>query len=154
MSRKKAVVILLILMSVLCLTACGGGSAAEDDGFGIGDPVQIGDVVITMDAASLVSHKAKMTFTIENQGTDDLVIDPEEAFTFQGDNTGSVVPLELDPSCQNKLSGTVPAGGSLSGQVCVRSDPTLTWPIVVTFTYVGGETDTGPATWTAEAEDI
>lgn len=154
MHRKTAVVILLTLILVLCLTACGGGSEAEDTGFGIGDPVQVGDVVITMDAASVISHKAKITLTIENQGTTALTIDPEMSFTYYGDSTGSEVQLEIDPSCPDRLSGEIPAGGSLTGQVCVRSDPTLTWPIVVTFTYTGGETESGPATWTAEAEEL
>lgn len=152
MKKKIQITLLVVLALILCLTACGGEKETEDDGFGIGDPVQIGDVIITLDEISLVTHKAKATFTIENRGTTELVIDPETTFMFFGDNTGDEVSLELDPNCPNELSGTIPAGGSLSGQVCVRSDPTLTWPLIVTFTYTGGETESGPAVWTAETE--
>jgi len=147
--------VVVLLTGMLAACGGGGGDGGSDDGtYGVGDSATVGDVVITLDEASLVVYRVGATFTVVNNGSTDLVLDPETSFAIVGDSTGTEVPLTLDPvSCDNSLTGTVPAGGTLTGDLCWRSNPSDTWPLLAQITYAGGETESGPAVWTVEAEE-
>ena len=147
--------VVVLLTGMLAACGGGGGDGGSDDGtYGVGDSATVGDVVITLDEASLVVYRVGATFTVVNNGRTDLVLAPETSFTIVGDSTGTEVPLTLDPvSCDNSLTGTVPAGGTLTGDLCWRSNPSDTWPLLAQITYAGGETESGPAVWTVEAEE-
>lgn len=150
MAKRTHWSLVVLVLLIAALAGCGGGGSVNDGTHDTGEVVQVGDLTIVMDSASLMSHRVRANFTIENQGASDLTFDGEAAFTAKGDNTGTDVPLGIDPTCTNVLSGVVPAGGSLSGQLCWRSDPSSTWPETATITYAGGDTDT--ASWTVRGE--
>ena len=152
--RKKALFIILAALLIGCLSACGKEEKSDDGTHGVGEAVQVNDVIITLDSASLVSYKVKVEFTVENKGSADLTLDPETSFVIEGDNTGTKVDLTLDPvGCSNSLSGTVPAGGSLTGELCWRSDPSLTWPTVAFISYGGDSMASAAAVWKVALEE-
>jgi hypothetical protein len=153
MAKRMLCSWIAVVMLVSALAGCGDGGGRTDEGaHGTGETVQVGNVAIVMDSASLLSHRVRVEFTIENRGSEALVVDPETSFAVMGDSGGTEVLLGIDPTCTNELNGTVPAGGSLSGQLCWRSDPSRTWPEVVTITYAAAETDSGPAIWTVRGD--
>lgn len=151
---KKALFITLAVVLIWSLSACGREEKSDDGTHGIGEAVQVDDVIITMNSASLVSYKVKAEFTVENKGTADLTLDPETSFVIEGDNTGTKVELTLDPvGCSNSLSGTVPAGGSLTGDLCWRSNPSDTWPTVAFISYGGDSMASAAAVWKVALEE-
>ncbi len=150
MSRKIiAVLLLCVLLSALIVSCKGKSQANTEAGVSTeGQAVQVKDAVITLNKGGFDRNKLSANFTIENKGSGDLTIDPKTSFVVSAENEGEKVVMEIDPvSCKSTLlQGTVPPGGNLTGDVCWRSDPTLTWPASATITY-----DT--AVWKVKVEE-
>jgi len=136
----------LVGSALLCglLASCGGGNKA---GGGAGEAVDVNGASITMNSGAVSRNTVKANFTVENKGSSDLVIDPATSFTVEAENEGEKVNMEVDPGCKStQLAGTVPAGGTLTGDLCWRSDPTLTWPATAKIKY-------GTAVWEVKTEE-
>ena len=120
-------------------------------------PVQIGDVShYSWKHSSVISHKAKMTFTIDNQGKQ-LPTDyrPRNVILpFMVITPGVRCQLELDPVAPISLSGEVPAGGSLyrAGVRAFRSHLDLAY--CCNIHIYRGRNRYRTAIWIAEAQEL
>ena len=153
MSKKPLVYLAMIVLAVMVLSACGAKSA-DGGGTGgnkVGDPVEVKDknLVITMDSSAINTYKVTATFTIENKGTADFAMDAKTTFIIDGTNGDEKVKLELDaPSCGAKMiKGPVPAGGKVTGDLCWRGDPTLTWVNEAEISFGGAAGAPGVVSW-------
>jgi hypothetical protein len=150
MSRKMIAVLLsMILLSALVVSCKGGGNANSEAGVSSeGQAVQVKDAMITLNKGSIDRNKILANFTVENKGSSDLTIDPATSFTITADNQGENVAVEVDPiDCKStELPKTIKPGENATGDVCWRSDPTLTWPAAATIKF-----DT--ATWKLKGEE-
>ncbi len=148
MNRKMIAVLLIFFLLSSLVVSCKrkGGGNTEAGVSGEGEAVQVKDAVITLNKGGFDRNRLSANFTVENKGSSDLTIDPT-SFTLAADNQGEKVVMEIDPvSCKTTLlKGTIKPGDKLTGDVCWRSDPTLTWPGTATIKF-----DT--ATWKIQSE--
>jgi hypothetical protein len=153
MKRRMLFVLSIFALGALVLTACGAkaGGGASDGSGAIGQAVEVKDksLVITMDSGAVNSYKVVTTFTIENKGTTDFAIDPKTTFVVSATSGEEKVPMELGISeCGSKLiKGPVPAGGTITGDMCWRTNPTNTWPNDVVISFGGAAGDPGVVSW-------
>ena len=152
---KRNIFIAIMVMIILLLAACGGGEEDTQEGYAqIGETATSGDIDITMDQGEVSNYQARATFTIVNNGGGELAIDPETTFVVKAESEGLEVKMELDKrTCGSKLiTGPVPAGGQVTGDVCWRGNATDTWPAQVLVGFNGQPDAEGVITWKLEVE--
>jgi hypothetical protein len=159
MKRRVLFVLSLFILSALVLAACGakGSGGAGDGSQAVGVAAEVADknLVITMDSGAVNSYKVTTTFTIENKGASEFAIDPNTTFVVTATSGEEQVPMELGVSeCGSKMiKGPVPAGGTITGDVCWRGSPTNTWPNDVVISFGGAEGEPGVVSWKLSVEE-
>ena len=112
-----------------------GSQAAGDSVFGVGEPVELDNVVVTLDSVTENSGGNYMTptdgkvfvvceFTIDNQSEQDIAVSSMLSFNTYIDDYAS--PLNLSSMLstnQTQLDGTIAAGKKMNGVVGYEADP-------------------------------
>ncbi|MCI7158450.1 MAG: DUF4352 domain-containing protein [Flintibacter sp.] len=144
--RHTALGITLTILGVLLIAgAVGskGGSPAGSDGpqttddsvFGVGEPVEMDNIVVTLESVTENSGGNYMTptdgkvfvvceFTIDNQSEQDIAVSSMLSFNAYIDDYAS--PLNLSSMLstnQTQLDGTIVAGKKMNGVVGYEADP-------------------------------
>ncbi len=115
---------------ILAILACGNGEEAEKVGevgdtapeatvalevFQVGDVVKKGDQQITLNSATVEGGILTANFTIENQGTDRVIISTLD-FSARDDEGTNLDTAYFD--CAQGIGGEIPPGDKAKGNVC------------------------------------
>ncbi len=131
MGRTLIVLVLACLVSIT-LVACGESNDGKKIGqsqnvasvppaskatvstFSVGDIVQVQDQTIVMNSASIVGNTLTANFTVENQGTKDIIVSSIVSFEAR-DATGQ--KLDTDIFAGTSIDGTVLPSDKLRGNI-------------------------------------
>lgn len=104
-------------MSVDVPIASGEEAAGTSvETFNIGDVVQLEDHTIVLNSAEITNNILKANFTVQNQGTDEIIISSMLSFSAKAPD-GTKLEQEIF-DCPSPIDGSVLAGDLLRGDVC------------------------------------
>lgn len=150
MKKNNTIVIaisVLVISVLACGTATAGGQVVSTAGAptpttppmqinNIGDVVQTGTQTITLNSAQITGGTVQANFTIENKGSESLVI--SSIISFEAKNSDGT-QLNLEMSCgSGSMNGTVLAGDKLKGDICWSGAITDSAKIYYTPELFGG----------------
>jgi len=133
MNRTKliAFVTVLVVASLACGSTSTGGQVVSTANNAsqstsappqvqtnkIGDVIQVGSQLVTLNSAQISGGNLQVNFTIENKGTESLALSSLMNFEAKS-NDGTKLDEEIFDCPSGSLGGTVLAGDKLRGNIC------------------------------------
>jgi hypothetical protein len=85
--------------------------------FGVGETVEVGDHIVTMNSLDVTGNKITANFTIENKGSTDLNISSILSFEAR-DANGSGLEQDIFDCGTSSMDGSILPGDKLTGSIC------------------------------------
>jgi len=123
--------LLAVALLIIATLACGSdntgtkvdpddsssSSAPKVEVYKVRDVIQVGDHTIVLNSAAIKGNKLQANFTVDNKGTEDLIISSILSFEAK-DSDGTKLELEIFDCGSSNLDGEVLPGDKLRGDIC------------------------------------